>query len=99
MGLKHMHKTLYISVIVLLLISCSSSNNDTKIDPKIYLEQQRLDIEKKPESEVTPNLEAVAIELAAGIYSTLNTKINSLNKDILFLKNQYELVAENNLNQ
>jgi len=61
---------------------------------KLLTEQQRLNIEKKPESEVTPNLEKVAIELAAGIYSTLNTKINSLNKDILFLKNQYELLAE-----
>ncbi len=61
---------------------------------KLLTEQQRLDIEKKPESEVTPDLKAVVIELAAGIYSTLNTKINSLNKDILLLKNQYELLAE-----
>ena len=61
---------------------------------KLLTEQQRLDIEKKPESEVTPDLEAVVIELAAGIYSTLNTKINSLNKDILLLKNQYELLTE-----
>ena len=60
---------------------------------KLLTEQQRLDIEKKPESEMTPDLETVAIELAAGIYSTLNTKINSLNKDILLLKNQYELHA------
>ena len=61
---------------------------------KLLTEQQRLNIEKKPESEVRPDLEKVALELAAGIYSTLNTKINSLNKDILFLENQYELLAE-----
>ena len=61
---------------------------------KLLTEQQRLNVEKKSESEVAPNLEKVAIELAAGIYSTLNTKINSLNKDILFLENQYELLAE-----
>jgi len=61
---------------------------------KLLTEQQRLNIEKKPESEVTPDLQKVAIELAASIYSTLNTKINSLNKDILFLENQYELLAE-----
>ena len=61
---------------------------------KLLTEQQRLDIEKKPESEKTPDLETVAIELAAGIYSTLNTKINSLNKDILLLKNQYELLVD-----
>ena len=61
---------------------------------KLLTGQQRLNIEKKPESEVTPDLEKVAIELAAGIYSTLNTKINSLNKDILFLENQYKLLAE-----
>jgi len=60
----------------------------------LLTEQQRLDIEKKPESEVKPDLEAVVIEIAAGIYSTLNTKINSLNKDILLLKNQYELLIE-----
>ena len=36
----------------------------------------------------------MAIELAAGIYSALNTKINSLNKDILFLENQYKLLSE-----
>ena len=61
---------------------------------KLLTEQQRLDIEKKPESEVTPDIQKVAIELAAGIYSTLNTKINSLNKDILLLKNQYELLVD-----
>ena len=61
---------------------------------KLLTEQQRLNIEKKSELEVTPDLQKVAIELAAGIYSTLNTKINSLNKDILFLENQYELLAE-----
>ena len=60
----------------------------------LLTEQQRLNIEKKSESEVTPDLEKVAIELAAGIYSTLNTKINSLNKDILLLKNQYELLVD-----
>jgi len=61
---------------------------------KLLSEQQSLNIEKKSESEVTPDLQKVAIELAASIYSTLNTKINSLNKDILFLENQYELLAE-----
>jgi len=61
---------------------------------KLLTEQQRLNIEKKPESEVTPDLQKVALELAADIYSTLNTKINSLNKDILFLENKYELLAE-----
>ena len=61
---------------------------------KLLTEQPRLNIQKKSESEVTPDLKAVVIELAAGIYSALNTKINSLNKDILFLKNQYELLAE-----
>jgi len=62
---------------------------------KLLTEQQRLNIEKKSESKATPDIEKVAIELAAGIYSTLNTKINSLNKDILLLKNQYDLLAEN----
>ena len=61
---------------------------------KLLTEQQRLNIEKKSELEVSPDLKQVVIELAAGIYSTLNTKINSLNKDILFLENQYELLAE-----
>ena len=61
---------------------------------KLITEQERLNIEKKSESEVTPDLEKVVIELAAGIYSTLNTKINSLNKDILLLKNQYELLVD-----
>jgi len=61
---------------------------------KLLTEQERLNIEKKSESEVTPDLEKVAIELAAGIYSTLNTKINSLNKEILLLKNQYKLLSE-----
>ena len=60
---------------------------------KLLTEQQRLNIEKKPESEEATDL-AAAMELAAGIYSALNTKINSLNKDILLLKNQYELLAE-----
>ena len=40
------------------------------------------------------DLEKVAMELAAGIYSTLNTKINSLNKDILLLEDQYKLLTE-----
>jgi len=61
---------------------------------KLLTEQQRLNIEKKSELEVTPDLEQVVIELAAGIYSTLNTKINSLNKDILLLKDQYKLLSE-----
>ena len=39
---------------------------------KLLTEQQKLNIEKKSESEATPNIEKVAIELAAGIYSTLN---------------------------
>ena len=52
------------------------------------------DLEKKSVSEVTPDLEKVAMELAAGIYSTLNTKINSLNKDTLLLEDQYKLLAE-----
>ena len=60
---------------------------------KLFTEQQRLNIEKKSESEDVPDL-AAAMELAAGIYSTLNTKINSLNKDILLLKNQYELLVD-----
>ena len=57
-------------------------------------EQERLNIEKKSGSEETPDLKAVVIELAAGVYSALNTKINSLNKDILILKNQYKLLTE-----
>ena len=61
---------------------------------KLLTEQQRLNIEKKSESEVTPDLKQVVIELAAGIYSALNTKINSLNKDILLLKDQYKLLSE-----
>ena len=61
---------------------------------KLLTEQERLNIQKKSASEEVIDLEAVVIDLAAGIYSTLNTKINSLNKDILLLKNQYELLAE-----
>ncbi len=61
---------------------------------KLFTEQQRLNVEKKSESEVTPGLEKMALDLAAGIYSTLNTKINSLNKDILLLEDQYKLLAE-----
>jgi len=60
---------------------------------KLLTEQQRLNIEKKSESEEVLDLEAVA-ELAAGVYSALNTKINSLNKDILLLKDQYKLLSE-----
>ena len=60
---------------------------------KLLTEQQRLNIQKKSESEEALNLGTV-MDLAAGIYSALNTKINSLNKDILVLKNQYELLAE-----
>ena len=61
---------------------------------QLLTEQQRLDIEKKSESEVAPDLKAVVIELAAGVYSALNTKIGSLNIEILTLKNQYKLLAE-----
>ena len=61
---------------------------------KLLTEQERLNIEKKSELEVTPDLQKVVIELAAGVYSALNTKINSLNKDILILKNQYKLLSE-----
>jgi len=61
---------------------------------KLLTEQERLTIQKKSELEVSPDLKEVVIELAAGIYSTLNTKISSLNKDILLLKNQYKLLAE-----
>ena len=60
---------------------------------KLFAEQQRLNIEKKPESEEATDL-AAAMELAAGIYSALNTKINALNKDILLLKHQYKLLSE-----
>ena len=61
---------------------------------KLLTEQQRLNVEKKSESEETPDLEAVAIKLAAGVYSALNTKISSLKKDISLLKDQYKLLAE-----
>jgi len=60
---------------------------------KLLVEQQRLKIQKKPESEDMPDLQAVA-KLATGIYSALNTKIGSLNREILLLKNQYQLLAE-----
>ena len=33
-------------------------------------------------------------ELAGGIYSALNTKINNLNKDILLLKDEYKLLSQ-----
>ena len=61
---------------------------------KLLTEQERLIIEKKPESELTPDLEKMAIKLAAGVYSALNTKIGSLNIEILSLKNQYKLLVE-----
>jgi len=60
---------------------------------KLLTEQQRLNIEKKSESEEVLDLQAVA-KLATGIYSALNTKIGSLNIEILTLKNQYKLLAE-----
>ena len=61
---------------------------------KLLTEQERLNIEKKSESEEALGLEAVVRELAGGIYSALNTKINNLNKDILLLKDQYKLLSE-----
>ena len=61
---------------------------------KLLIEQERLIIEKKPETEVTPDLEKMAIKLAAGVYSALNTKIGSLNIEISLLKEQYELLTE-----
>ena len=61
---------------------------------KLLTEQQRLNIQKKSESEETPDLEAMAIKLAAGVFSALNTKISSLKKDISLLKEQYKLLAE-----
>ncbi len=61
---------------------------------KLLTEQQRLNIQKKSESEETPDLEAMAIKLAAGVFSALNTKISSLKKDISLLKDQYKLLAE-----
>ena len=61
---------------------------------ELSAEEGMEDLEKKPESEVTPDLQKVALELAADIYSTLNTKINSLNKDILLLKDKYKLLSE-----
>ena len=61
---------------------------------KLLTEQQRLNVEKKSESEETPDLEAMAIKLAAGVFSALNTKISSLKKDISLLKDQYKLLAE-----
>ena len=60
---------------------------------KLLTEKQRLNIQKKSETEEALNLGTV-MDLAAGIYSALNTKINSLNKDILILKNQFKLLAE-----
>ena len=61
---------------------------------KLLSEQQRLNNEKKSESEESQDLKSVITELAAGVYSALNTKINSLNKDILLLKDQYKLLSE-----
>jgi TolA-binding protein len=60
---------------------------------KFLTEQERLKIQKKSESEDVLDLQAVA-KLATGIYSALNTKIGSLNREILLLKNQYKLLAE-----
>ena len=56
---------------------------------KLIVEQQRLKIQKKPESEESLDLEAVVIDLAAGIYSALNTKIGSLSQEVFILKSQY----------
>ena len=53
---------------------------------KLLTEQERLNIEKETELEVTQDLEAQYIEL--------NTKVNSLNKDILALINQFKLLTE-----
>jgi len=61
---------------------------------KLITDQQRLNIEKNSESEEAQDLKSVITELAAGVYSALNTKINSLNKDILLLKDQYKLLSE-----
>ena len=61
---------------------------------KLLTEQERLNIENKSESEETPDLHKVITELAAGVNSSINTKFNSLNKDILLLKNQFKLLAE-----
>jgi len=60
---------------------------------KLLTEQQRLNIQEKSESEEVLDLKTI-MDLAAGVYSALNTKINSLNKDILILENQYELLTE-----
>ena len=60
---------------------------------KLLTEQQRLNVGEKSESKEALDLEAVA-ELAAGVYSALNTKINALNKDILLLKDQYKLLSD-----
>ena len=67
---------------------------DLKDQYKLLTEPQSLNIEKKPESVVTPELEKMVIEVSAGVYSALNTKIGSLNIEILSLKNQYELLSE-----
>ena len=61
---------------------------------KLLTDQQRLNIEKNSESEEAQDLKSVITELAAGVYSALNTKINSLNKDILLLKDQYKLLSD-----
>ena len=61
---------------------------------KLLTEQQRLNIEKKSESEEAQDLKSVITELAAGVYSALNTKIGSLNIEILSIKDQYKLLVE-----
>ena len=55
---------------------------------KSLTEQQRLNIEKKSESEDVLDLQTVA-KLATNIALGLNTKIGSLNREILILKDQY----------
>ena len=61
---------------------------------KLLSEEQAINTQEQSESEGGLDLEKVAMELAAGIYSTLNTKINSLKKDISLLKGQYKLLSE-----
>ena len=61
---------------------------------KLLSEEQAINTQEQSESIGGLDLEKVAMELAAGIYSALNTKINSLNKDILLLKDQYKLLSE-----
>ena len=61
---------------------------------KLLSQKQAINNQEQSESVGGLDLEKVAMELAAGIYSTLNTKINSLNKDTLLLEDQYKLLAE-----